>query len=70
MNVIDSNKLERDAHISLCNLRKLECAGKAAQRPTFPIPLWATQLSCPTPGLFPLPEARVSASSRAAAGAS
>ncbi|MGP0061416.1 MAG: hypothetical protein ACLPID_19260 [Beijerinckiaceae bacterium] len=38
MNVIDSNNLERDAQISLRNLRKLDCAGKAAQRPTFPHP--------------------------------
>ncbi|MGP0060599.1 MAG: hypothetical protein ACLPID_15040 [Beijerinckiaceae bacterium] len=38
MNVIDSKDLERDMQISLRNLRKLDCAGKAAQRPTFPHP--------------------------------
>ncbi len=38
MNVIDSYKLERDTQISLRNLRKLDCAGKAAQRPNFPHP--------------------------------
>jgi hypothetical protein len=37
--VIDSYKLERDMQISLRNLRKLDCAGKAAQRPTFHYPL-------------------------------
>jgi hypothetical protein len=31
--VIDSNKLERDAQISLRNLRQLDCAGKPV--PTF-----------------------------------
>jgi hypothetical protein len=36
MNVIDSNKLERDMQISLRNLRKLDCAGKPV--PTFPHP--------------------------------
>ncbi|MGP0060695.1 MAG: hypothetical protein ACLPID_15550 [Beijerinckiaceae bacterium] len=44
MKVIDSHKLERDRQISLRNLRKLDCTGKAAQRPTFPhpalLPLW------------------------------
>ncbi|MGP0060760.1 MAG: hypothetical protein ACLPID_15880 [Beijerinckiaceae bacterium] len=39
--VIDSKDLERDAQISLRNLRKLDCAGKAAQRPTFPHPALA-----------------------------
>ena len=38
MNVIDSNKLERDMQINLRNLRKLDCAGKAAQCPAFPHP--------------------------------
>jgi hypothetical protein len=38
MNVIGSNKIERDMQISLRNLRKLDCAGKAAERPTFPHP--------------------------------
>ena len=38
MNVIDSNKLELDAQISSRYLCKLDCAGKAAQRPTFPHP--------------------------------
>jgi hypothetical protein len=28
----------RDARSSLRNLRKLDCAGKAAQRPSFPSP--------------------------------
>jgi hypothetical protein len=36
MNVIDSKDLERDAQISLRNLRKLDCAGKPV--PTFPHP--------------------------------
>jgi hypothetical protein len=36
MNVIDSNKIERDMQISLRNLRKLDCAGKPV--PTFPHP--------------------------------
>ena len=36
MNVIDSNNLERDMRSSSRNLRELDCAGKAAQRPTFP----------------------------------
>ncbi|MGP0059355.1 MAG: hypothetical protein ACLPID_08730, partial [Beijerinckiaceae bacterium] len=36
--VIDSDKIERDRQISLRNLRKLDCAGKAAQRATFPHP--------------------------------
>jgi hypothetical protein len=36
--VIDSKDLERDMQISLRNLRKLDCAGKPAQRPTFPHP--------------------------------
>ncbi|MGP0061126.1 MAG: sulfite reductase subunit alpha [Beijerinckiaceae bacterium] len=40
MNVIDSNKLERDAQISLRNPRKLDCAGKPV--PTFPHPALAT----------------------------
>jgi hypothetical protein len=38
MNVIDSKGLERDRRSSSRNLRKLDCAGKAAQRPTFPHP--------------------------------
>jgi hypothetical protein len=42
--VIDSNKLERDRQISLRNLRKLDCAGKAAQRPTFPHPALASEI--------------------------
>jgi hypothetical protein len=40
MNVIDSNKLERDMQISLRNLRKLDCTGKPV--PTFPHPALAT----------------------------
>ena len=36
MNVIDSNKLEPDAQISLGNLRELDCAGKPV--PTLPHP--------------------------------
>ncbi|MGP0058308.1 MAG: hypothetical protein ACLPID_03335 [Beijerinckiaceae bacterium] len=36
MNVIDSNKLERDMQISLRNLRRLDCAGKPV--PNFPHP--------------------------------
>jgi hypothetical protein len=40
MNVIDSNKLERDMQISLRNLRKLDCAGKPV--PTFPHPALGT----------------------------
>ncbi len=36
MNAIDSHKLERDAQISLRNLRKLDCDGKPV--PTFPHP--------------------------------
>jgi hypothetical protein len=36
INVIDPNKLERDAQISSRNLRKLDCAGKPV--PTFPQP--------------------------------
>ncbi len=35
---IESKKSERDRQISLRHLRKLECAGKSAQRPTFPHP--------------------------------
>src|ERR1039458_4616601 len=38
INVIDANNLERDRQISLRNPRKLDCAGKAVQRPTFPHP--------------------------------
>jgi hypothetical protein len=36
--VIESNKFERDMRMSLRNLRKLICAGKPAQHPTFPHP--------------------------------
>jgi hypothetical protein len=38
-NVIDFNKLERDAQKSLRNLRKLDCAGKPV--PNFPHPALA-----------------------------
>jgi precorrin-3B synthase len=44
MNVIDSNNVERAAQTSPRNLRKLDCAGKAAQRPTFPHPALASWL--------------------------
>jgi hypothetical protein len=37
MNLIDSNKLERDVQIGLRNLRKLDCAGKPVA--TFPYPV-------------------------------
>jgi hypothetical protein len=42
MNVIDSNKLERDMQISLRNLHKLDCAGKPDS--TFPHPALALPL--------------------------
>jgi hypothetical protein len=35
--VMDSSNLERDSRSSLRDLRKPDCAGKAAQRPTFPV---------------------------------
>jgi hypothetical protein len=35
MNVIDSDNLERERQANLRNLRNLDCAEKAAQRPTF-----------------------------------
>ncbi len=38
ISVIDANKTERDGQMSLRNLRELDRAGKAAQRPTFPHP--------------------------------
>ncbi|MGP0061332.1 MAG: glycosyltransferase family 4 protein [Beijerinckiaceae bacterium] len=41
INVVDSKSLERDTQTSSGNLRKLDCAGKAAQRPTFPHPALA-----------------------------
>jgi hypothetical protein len=43
MNVIDSNKIERDMQISLRNLRKLDYAGKPV--PTFPHPALAHDAS-------------------------
>jgi len=42
MNVIDSEAFERDRQISSRNLGKLDCAGKPAQRATFPHPALAT----------------------------
>ena len=36
--ISDHDDSERDMQISSRNLRKLDCAGKAAQRPTFPHP--------------------------------
>jgi hypothetical protein len=45
MNVIDSNKLERDMQISSRNLRKLDCAGKPV--PTFPHPALPTKGTAP-----------------------
>ncbi|MGP0060051.1 MAG: PAS-domain containing protein [Beijerinckiaceae bacterium] len=38
VHVIDSKNSEGDMQISSRNLRKLDCAGKTAQRPTFPHP--------------------------------
>jgi hypothetical protein len=38
MNVIDCKNKERNTLLSSRSLRKLNCAGKAAQRPGFPHP--------------------------------
>ena len=47
MNVIATNKLERDRQISLRNLRELDCAGKPAQRSTFSHPAPDLQSAAP-----------------------